>query len=101
MNNQSITGHIVEQETLLNGTAKTGDYAFAQTGDGLFLFCLLPGDSNMHGLPLEKGKVHDRPCWNWDGDKQNPSMTPSILAYGPDGKAFWHGYLRNGRFESC
>ena len=30
--------------------------------------------------------------WNWDGNRDSPTFTPSINCVG-----CWHGYIRNGR----
>jgi hypothetical protein len=38
------------------------------------------------------------PRWTWNGDKDNPTCTPSILR--GDG-CRWHGFLTNGVFISC
>ena len=47
--------------------------------------------SIMKGLKVEK-------AWNWDGDTQRPTLTPSIQ------KTFgcrWHGFLTKGEFVKC
>lgn len=47
-------------------------------------------------LPISK----DHPIsWNWNGDKESPTLTPSILHWGNgrDKPATWHGYLTNGK----
>ena len=43
------------------------------------------------------------PSWQWDGNEDVPTLTPSIRSKGaPDGKTtVWHGYLTEGRFEAC
>ena len=33
--------------------------------------------------------------WDWDGDRANPTFTPSINC-----GSCWHGYIRNGRCVS-
>ena len=37
--------------------------------------------------------------WIWDGNREAPSLTPSILQSGLPCK--WHGYLTNGEFVPC
>lgn len=37
--------------------------------------------------------------WNWDGNREAPTCTPSILQSGLPCK--WHGYLTDGEFRSC
>lgn len=40
-----------------------------------------------------------RPWWHWDGNKEKPTLHPSI-ACGIDAEN-WHGHLRNGRMVAC
>lgn len=51
------------------------------------------------------GKDGERPVWTWDGNRDMPTLSPSILVdttWGEDNiRVFWHGYLRHGRFEAC
>lgn len=37
--------------------------------------------------------------WEWNGSREAPSLTPSILQSGLPCK--WHGYLTAGEFRSC
>ena len=37
--------------------------------------------------------------WEWDGNREAPSLTPSILQSGMPCK--WHGYLTSGEFRPC
>lgn len=37
----------------------------------------------------------DHPSWEWDGNVDKPTLSPSIHRVG-----HWHGWLRAGRFES-
>lgn len=37
-------------------------------------------------------------AWQWDGNKESPTITPSILIRGLHGKPdLWHGFLTNGK----
>lgn len=38
------------------------------------------------------------PSWEWDGNREAPTLTPSVLFRGG---CEWHGWLRNGIWESC
>ncbi|NOX41138.1 MAG: hypothetical protein GXP05_11690 [Alphaproteobacteria bacterium] len=38
------------------------------------------------------------PRWNWDGNKENPTLTPSVFNTGLPCK--WHGWLQNGEWVS-
>jgi hypothetical protein len=36
--------------------------------------------------------------WNWDGNRELPTLTPSILIVGECG---WHGFLTGGEWRTC
>lgn len=36
------------------------------------------------------------PSWEWDGNWEAPTLSPSVHHVG-----HWHGWLRNGVWESC
>lgn len=43
-------------------------------------------------------KHGNHPMWTWDGNKEKPTLSPSIQrTHG----CKWHGFLRAGIFESC
>ncbi|MFA5897919.1 MAG: DUF6527 family protein [Hyphomicrobium sp.] len=41
-------------------------------------------------------RPHSSPSWEWDGNREAPTLSPSVHHVG-----HWHGYLRNGVWESC
>lgn len=64
-------------------------------------------DNEINGLlfvcPCGCGMVRSVPVsgprkWQWDGNKEKPTLTPSILIIGECG---WHGFLTNGEFRTC
>lgn len=40
-------------------------------------------------------RPHPSPSWEWDGNLDAPTLSPSVHHVG-----HWHGYLRNGVWES-
>lgn len=56
-----------------------------------------PFDCNV--LPLCKNGSH--PCWNWNGDVEKPTLTPSILTSIdlPKGKKVSHFFVKDGMVE--
>jgi hypothetical protein len=44
------------------------------------------------GWLMIRGASGDRPSWEWDGNRERPTFTPSV-----DCKGCWHGYIRAGR----
>lgn len=48
-------------------------------------------------LHVGKGfKPADPPSWEWNGSTEAPTLSPSVHRVG-----HWHGWLRNGVWESC
>lgn len=39
--------------------------------------------------------------WEWDGNLDKPTVTPSIAISVDDSGNHWHGYLTDGVFRSC
>ena len=40
----------------------------------------------------------DKRSWRWDGNKESPTVHPSIKVYGRPGEPdLWHGYLQAGK----
>lgn len=37
--------------------------------------------------------------WNWDGNREAPTLTPSVLQSGLPCQ--WHGYLTAGEWKKC
>lgn len=58
---------------------------------GLMFICPC-GCKKLRSVPV----IGDRK-WNWNGDKVNPTLTPSILIIGACG---WHGFLTNGEWRT-
>lgn len=47
-------------------------------------------------LGFEPYELH--PCWKWDGNKEAPTLTPSVLQ---KSGCKWHGYLTAGEWVAC
>lgn len=59
------------------------------------------GCGDVFGVSLKPAVANG---WEWNGSQECPTLSPSVLCY--DSKAdrrveHWHGYLRNGIWESC
>ncbi len=57
--------------------------------------CILPIAKNDEHFIDQYGKC----SWSWNGNKEAPSLTPSILHWGHGRKnpATWHGFLTDGK----
>lgn len=40
-------------------------------------------------------RPHESPSWDWNGDKEKPTLTPSVHTPG-----HWHGFLTDGVWRS-
>jgi len=76
----------------------------------------MPGEAGvLFGCPCGCGELksvgfdtHEsrRPRWHWDGNREVPTLTPSIniLQFNEAGQQIgehWHGFLTSGEFRSC
>lgn len=52
-----------------------------------------PGCGELGGINFSAGG------WTWDGNREAPTCTPSILH--DKGRCGWHGYLTAGEFRPC
>ena len=69
----------------------------ANTEHGRMLYLWCPGCDSLHGVELD----HPPTTWQWDGNLEAPTLSPSILTYsgGRDGSRNCHAYVRQGRWE--
>jgi hypothetical protein len=67
-------------------------------GDGVIhgLVYLCPCGCGHTGVLDFRLPSASRPSWEWDGNLEAPTLTPSVNHVG-----HWHGYLRNGVWERC
>lgn len=87
-----------------DANAQPGDWAFLNN-DTYSAIRLHEGEFGVCILPILKvgerwtGKPITAKPWDWNGSKDNPTLTPSILHWG-NGRnqpATWHGYLTDGK----
>ena len=73
----------------INGETHIG----IRLGEGENDFCVLPVQNKEN--PRDIMGIF----WDWNGSKEAPTLTPSILhwANGRDDPATWHGYLTDGK----
>lgn len=77
---------------------QTGLGAFCFTAGQTSLLAMLPNNDEEYGFYHCAFNISDpgrSPCWHWDGNIEAPTLYPSLWLPG-----HWHGWLRNGRFES-
>lgn len=57
-------------------------------------------------VPIRPQTTRDGHGWNFDGNRDAPTLTPSINCLSeynghPSAGCGWHGHVRAGRFEEC
>jgi len=53
-------------------------------------------------IPIADTGSNVPPVWQWDGNKESPTITPSILVeIVPNWNPGWHGFLTNGKLITC
>lgn len=83
--------------------SKTGDWCFV---NGEKYIAIRLGEDFMRDvciLPILNNISNEGAGWAWNGNKEFPTLTPSILHWGngKDNSATWHGYMKNGKLEVC
>ena len=69
--------------------ANEDTYIVLRFGDSMDDVCVLPIGKYM------------KPAWQWDGNREAPTLSPSILVHGGKGQSDrWHGFLRAGKLET-
>ena len=90
----------------LEDNGKVGDWSFLENKDELHMFLRYPRvEQEIYGdeargeivhLPIKLGESVATPVfWGWDGNKESPTISPSINVIGQ-----WHGWFRNGKLET-
>lgn len=87
---------------------QVGDWCFHEADQDLFLFLRYPVKDEQwlafyaEAPELNRGDVTMLPLsgeghlvWQWDGNREAPTLSPSINVIGR-----WHGYLRAGKLET-
>ncbi|EDX80485.1 hypothetical protein BBAL3_1642 [Brevundimonas sp. BAL3] len=76
------------------------DYCATSDGESTGFGFICPCGCGRQGyLPIRRaGEVEIGPSWDWDGNQEAPTLTPSVLQVGG---CQWHGYLTNGEWRPC
>ena len=57
---------------------------------------IYPGSTGLHMLPVNS--ADKTPSWEFDGNLETPTLSPSILTRYGEGRQC-HSFLRNGKFQ--
>ncbi|AKR57109.1 hypothetical protein XM25_15165 [Devosia sp. H5989] len=91
-----VTARLVSDIDSVRATA--GAFEFYADGDrfpaGMIYSC--PCGCGATGVLRFRPTPSPSPSWEWDGNRERPTLSPSVHHVG-----HWHGFLRNGVWESC
>lgn len=91
----TITGKRHETVEAFLAEGAVGDWAF--TEDNAYICIETPGGTAILPIDPVVSAQHNKPHWTWDGNRDAPTLTPSILHHGtPE----WHGWMREGKLET-
>lgn len=62
----------------------------------LLFYC--PGCKNYHEVTVERGSQYAGPVWEWNGDMEKPTFSPSILC-NQGNERQCHLFVREGKIE--
>lgn len=74
---------------------EAGNFAFFDSGTVTYFICnyfICNFGPTPCCIPVRN---HDR-AWTWDGNRERPTIAPSIHVIG-----HWHGFVENGQIRSC
>lgn len=103
-NTQSAEGQIRVDWDDLEDNGQLGDWAFLIDAQGNTTLLIRQPDGTergwLSGIPLAPNPK-EKICWDWDGNKEAPTVTPSIHRLPNWNRPGWHGFMRAGKLESC
>lgn len=77
------------------GKASYYAHGAGEQAAGLMFAC--PGCGELNSIAFMPFDGH--PTWSWNGDRERPTASPSILSDPAKGGCGWHGFLVRGRFQ--
>lgn len=91
---------IVERDVPVAGSPWEHPRANEPTARMRLMYMMLPGHSfcciPIRPIPDAGKNVNSGASWEWDGNEEAPTLTPSVHQIG-----HWHGFIRAGRMVSC
>lgn len=98
MNTESVKGQrrdMTPDEFVAEGVAQPGDWCIVDHPDKQTdIWICFPG-RRFSRIPVNDCEEWGSPCWRWDGNRDAPTLTPSIHLINE-----WHGYMTNGELRS-
>ena len=75
---------------------KLGDFYWRKESDTHVLWLAIPSDDKERDfytvIRILCASTQSNKVWQWNGDKEKPTLSPSVHTIG-----YWHGWIRDGR----
>ena len=82
----------------LDTQGQRGDWCFLNNNE---LIAIRFGEDAFTGLvviPIAENAMQGKPHWQWNGNMEAPTLSPSILVHeNPGWSKGWHGFMREGK----
>ena len=88
---QPVKGHLVQD--IDADDVQPGDFQFSDPVTGMWYIC--PCGCGTQGYLRIRPSEPAHPSWGWDGNREEPTLTPSVHHVG-----HWHGFLNKGVWTS-
>lgn len=98
MSKESIEAVVMQDENALLGALIDGAIAFVADPPVAVLVICPCGCGTLMRLPIHRGEHPPGVSWLWDGNKEKPTLTPSIRDLGG---CRYHGFLKAGVWTFC
>lgn len=99
-NQQSAAGQLRRDWNDLEQYGQLGDWSFTANEDHIAV--RWPDGTErgyLYAIPISR--EGDSQHWGWDGNRESPTLSPSIDRHPSWLCPGWHGWMRAGRLESC
>jgi hypothetical protein len=82
----------------LDANGKIGDWCFQNNDELIAIRYGADAFIQTIIIPISENTMQGKPHWKWNGNKDLPTITPSILVKDyPGWNAGWHGFLTDGK----
>lgn len=71
-------------------------YSDSTRGIAGMIYACPCGCKRLGSLAFRPARLDDHASWEWNGNKEKPTLTPSVHHVG-----HWHGFLTDGVWVSC
>lgn len=90
----------MNRKAALDEVRAVGDFWWRDMDGEMYLVAIFPGEvPTLNGMTAVRVKGEAKPgspTWKWDGNQDQPTLTPSVNIVG-----HWHGWIQAGEMRTC